>query len=68
MAQMEVLLREDVDNLGTRGQIVKVRAGYGRNYLLPRKVAVEATAGNMKMIEQEQKVFGQTRGEGKIGR
>lgn len=57
MAQMEVLLREDVDNLGTRGQIVKVRAGYGRNYLLPRKVAVEATPGNMKMIEQEQKAL-----------
>ncbi|HZS44357.1 MAG TPA: 50S ribosomal protein L9 [Blastocatellia bacterium] len=57
MAQMEVLLREDVDNLGTRGQIVKVRAGYGRNYLLPRKVAVEATPGNMKKIEQEQKTL-----------
>ena len=55
MAQMEVLLREDVENLGTRGQIVKVKAGYGRNYLLPRKVAVEATAGNMKKIEQEKK-------------
>jgi len=57
MAQMEVLLREDVENLGTRGQIVKVKAGYGRNFLLPRKVAVEATAGNMKRIEQEKKTL-----------
>jgi large subunit ribosomal protein L9 len=57
MAQMEVLLREDVENLGTRGQIVKVKAGYGRNYLLPRNVAVEATPGNMKMIEQEKKAL-----------
>ena len=57
MAQMEVLLREDVENLGTRGQIVKVKAGYGRNYLLPRNVAVEATAGNMKKIEQEKKAL-----------
>ena len=45
MAQTTVLLREDVDNLGARGEIVKVKAGYARNYLLPRKLAVKATAG-----------------------
>jgi large subunit ribosomal protein L9 len=53
MANTNVLLREDIDNLGARGEIVKVRAGYARNYLLPRKLAVEATASNVKQIEQE---------------
>ena len=53
MAQTRVLLREDVDNLGARGEIVRVRAGYARNFLLPRKLAVEATAGNVKQIEAE---------------
>ena len=53
MANTTVLLREDVDNLGARGEIVKVRAGYARNYLLPRKLAVEATPGNVKQIEAE---------------
>ena len=53
MAQTTVLLREDVDNLGARGEIVKVKAGYARNYLLPRKLAVQATAGNVKQIEAE---------------
>src|SRR6476469_5349423 len=53
MAHTKVLLREDVDDLGARGEIVRVRAGYARNYLLPRKLAVEASAGNVKGIEQE---------------
>ncbi|HZH92436.1 MAG TPA: 50S ribosomal protein L9 [Pyrinomonadaceae bacterium] len=53
MANTQVLLREDIDNLGARGEIVKVRAGYARNYLLPRKLAVKATASNVKQIEQE---------------
>src|SRR5690242_18719111 len=53
MAHTKVLLRQDVDDLGARGEIVRVRAGYARNYLLPRKLAVEATAGNVKGIEQE---------------
>ncbi len=53
MATTNVLLREDVDNLGARGDIVKVKAGYARNYLLPRKLAVVATASNVKQIEQE---------------
>ncbi|MCA1641833.1 MAG: 50S ribosomal protein L9 [Acidobacteria bacterium] len=53
MSQTKVLLREDVDNLGARGEIVRVKAGYARNYLLPRKLAVQATAGNVKQIEAE---------------
>ncbi len=53
MAHTKLLLREDVDDLGSRGEIVRVRAGYARNYLLPRKLAVEATAGNVKQIERE---------------
>ena len=53
MATTTVLLREDVDNLGARGEIVKVKAGYARNFLLPRKLAVEATPGNVKQIEAE---------------
>ena len=53
MAHTKVLLREDVDDLGARGEIVRVRAGYARNYLLPRNLAVEATTGNVKSIEQE---------------
>ncbi len=53
MAHTRILLREDVDDLGARGEIVRVRAGYARNYLLPRKLAVEATTNNVKAIEQE---------------
>ncbi|HEX8160704.1 MAG TPA: 50S ribosomal protein L9 [Pyrinomonadaceae bacterium] len=53
MSQTKVLLREDVDNLGARGEIVRVKAGYARNFLLPRRLAVEATAGNVKQIEAE---------------
>src|ERR1051326_2167915 len=55
MATMEVLLMEELDNLGGRGDIVRVKAGYGRNYLLPRKLAIEATPGNKRMIEQQRK-------------
>ena len=58
MAHMDVLLCEDVDNLGHRGQVVRVRAGYGRNYLLPQKMAIEATTGNKRMIEEQQRVLG----------
>jgi len=53
MAHTKVLLCEDVDDLGARGEIVRVRAGYARNYLLPRNLAVEATTGNVKGIEAE---------------
>lgn len=49
---MEVILKEDVIKLGSRGDVVKVAEGYGRNYLLPRKLAIEATVGNKKVIEQ----------------
>lgn len=49
---MEVILREDVQKLGHRGDVVKVADGYGRNYLLPRKLAMEATASNKAVIEQ----------------
>lgn len=57
MATMEILLMEDLDNLGGRGEIVRVKAGYGRNYLLPRKLAIEATPANKKMIEQQRKAL-----------
>ena len=49
---MEVILKEDVSNLGHRGDVVKVADGYGRNYLLPQKLAMEATAANKAVIEQ----------------
>jgi large subunit ribosomal protein L9 len=54
---MEVILRQHVDNLGRRGEIVKVADGYARNYLLPRKMALLATAGNKKVIEREKVKF-----------
>jgi large subunit ribosomal protein L9 len=54
---MEVILREHVDNLGRRGDLVKVAAGYARNYLLPRKLALLPTAGNRKQIERERAKF-----------
>jgi large subunit ribosomal protein L9 len=50
---MEVILREDVDKLGTRGQLVKVAPGYARNFLLPKRLAVAATESNKKIVEQE---------------
>ena len=50
---MEVILREDVEKLGNRGQVVKVAAGYARNFLLPKKLAVAATDANRKIVEQE---------------
>lgn len=50
---MEVILREDVDKLGARGALVKVAAGYARNFLLPKRLAVEATDANRKIVEQE---------------
>jgi large subunit ribosomal protein L9 len=49
---MEVILKEDVNNLGHRGDVVKVAAGYGRNYLLPQNLAMEANAANKSVIEQ----------------
>jgi large subunit ribosomal protein L9 len=49
---MEVILKEDVAKLGSRGDVVKVAEGFGRNYLLPRKLAIEASHGNKAVIEQ----------------
>jgi len=54
---MEVILRQHVDNLGRRGEIVKVADGYARNYLLPRKLALPATAGNKQHVERERRLF-----------
>jgi large subunit ribosomal protein L9 len=54
---MEVILREHVDNLGRRGEIVKVADGYARNFLLPRKLALLATDGNKQRIEKERVRF-----------
>lgn len=53
MANTTILLREDIDTLGGRGEIVKVKAGYARNYLLPHGLATLATKGNLKQIELE---------------
>src|SRR5262245_4831400 len=53
---MEVILRTHVENLGKRGEIVKVADGYARNYLLPRKLALPATEGNKKHVERERKI------------
>jgi large subunit ribosomal protein L9 len=50
---MDIILREDVEKLGSRGDVVKVAAGYARNFLLPRRLAVAATDSNRKIVEQE---------------
>ena len=57
MASTTILLREDIDALGGRGEIVKVKAGYARNYLLPKGLATLATKGNVKQIEQEREAL-----------
>jgi large subunit ribosomal protein L9 len=57
MAMMDLLLKEDVENLGVRGDLVKVRPGYGRNYLLPRGLAIQATPANIKQIEMQRKAL-----------
>lgn len=54
---MEIILREDVDKLGSRGQVVKVKDGFARNYLLPRRLAVPATEANRKIVEQERQAY-----------
>ena len=50
---MEVILREEIEKLGNRGDVVKVAPGYARNFLLPRRMAVLATESNKKIVEQE---------------
>lgn len=52
---MKVILKQDVEKLGKAGDIVKVAPGYGRNYLVPRNIATEATPGNIKIVEQERR-------------
>src|ERR1700740_3525644 len=49
---MQIILQEDIDKLGHRGDVVEVKAGYARKYLLPHKLALEATPGNMKALER----------------
>jgi large subunit ribosomal protein L9 len=51
---MKIILKQDVEKLGKTGDVVKVAPGYGRNYLLPRSIAVEATPGNVKIMEMDQ--------------
>ena len=53
---MEIILLEHIDNLGRRGEVVKVAAGYARNYLLPRKLALPVTDGNRRQVERERKL------------
>jgi large subunit ribosomal protein L9 len=64
---MEVILREHVDNVGRRGEVVKVADGYARNYLLPRKLALPATPGARKQIERERNIFEAKEAEEKKG-
>ena len=54
---MQIILQEDVEKLGTRGQLVDVAEGYARNFLLPRKLGLEATPGNMKRLEKMRAAF-----------
>lgn len=54
---MEVILREDIDKLGSRGQLVKVKDGFARNFLLPRRLAVPANDSNKKIVEQERQAW-----------
>ena len=54
---MQIILQEDVEKLGTRGELVEVAKGYARNYLLPRKLGLEATPGNMKRLEKMRAAF-----------
>ena len=54
---MEVILREEIDNLGRRGDVVKVAPGYARNYLLPKRLAVAANDSNKKIVEQEKQAY-----------
>jgi large subunit ribosomal protein L9 len=64
---MEVILRDHVENVGRRGEVVKVADGYARNYLLPRKLALVATPGNLKQIERERVKLDVVEAEEKTG-
>jgi len=54
---MKIILKEDIENLGRKGDIIKIAAGYGRNYLIPKKLALEVTSSNLKMIEIERQAL-----------
>jgi len=54
---MRLLLREEVEHLGRRGEVVNVNRGYARNFLLPKRLAVEVTSDNVRMIEKEKKIY-----------
>ena len=54
---MKIILKENIENLGKRGDIIDVAPGYGRNYLIPRKLALQVTRSNLKMVEMEQKAL-----------
>jgi large subunit ribosomal protein L9 len=56
-SHMQIILQEDVDKLGNRGEVVTVAEGYARNYLLPRKLAIEASSSNMKRLEKMRAAF-----------
>ncbi len=62
---MEIILRQHVEHLGERGEIVNVAAGYARNYLLPRKLALLATVGNKKHVERERRIVEASEAEAK---
>lgn len=57
MAQLELILRKDVDNLGRAGEVVKVRPGYGRNFLIPRGLALAATRGNIAQLDHQKRII-----------
>jgi large subunit ribosomal protein L9 len=64
---MEVILRDHVENLGRRGDVVKVADGYARNYLLPRKLALPATDANKKVVERQRKIVDAREAEERTG-
>jgi large subunit ribosomal protein L9 len=57
MAMLEIILRKDVENLGHAGELVTVRPGYGRNYLIPRGLALAATRGNIAQLEHQKRII-----------
>ena len=57
MANLEIILRKDVENLGAAGELVSVRPGYGRNYLIPRGLALAATRGNIAQLEHQKRII-----------
>jgi large subunit ribosomal protein L9 len=57
VGKMQIILQEDVEKVGTRGQLVEVAEGYARNFLLPKKLALEATPGNLKRLEKMRAAF-----------